>query len=231
MTTDTQDQSQSTELARKDEPTNGAVATAAAPDETQLTPFYGGAEQIGPEDLQLPQVRVGQPPSDAVQEGIVPAGAVYLGHGAKDPEPKVVYKPGAKGVILHVIGHRKIWAFRSDEDRFTVVDRSPEARVGPVVGAAPGYELAVVVPVYAQDMPCSWLLKGSAMSAGKRIFTETAKAQTPLWALAWSLTTVPRQNEKGRWYAPVVTPAKPRAEYVKAAVAAAELLGAPSGDA
>jgi hypothetical protein len=222
---------QSTELTRKDESTtNGAVA--AVPDEAQLPARFAGTEELEPGDLTLPQMRVAQAVSVAVQDEIVQVGAIYVASEPNDPAPKVIYEPGQKGTVIHVLGHRKSWVFHDSEDRFTVTGRSAGALVGPVRDAQPAYELAILAPSFDAELPCSWLLKGSAMSAAKRIFTSAAKEKAELWRLEWSLTTAERRNEKGRWWSPVVAPiAKPKVEYVKAAACAAELLGAPGGNA
>jgi hypothetical protein len=219
----------STELARQDEQTNGAVATA--PDETSLSTFYAGTDAIGPEDLALPRLMLGQPTSVAVQEQIVPAGSLFVAHEAADPAPTIIYKPGQKtGAVIHAIGFRKVWCHRSDDDKFIVADRLPTDTIGPGEDAQPGYEMAVLVPAFDTGMPVSWLLKSTGMSAGKRIYTETIKQGVALWSLAWSVTTSPRQNDKGRWFAPVAKLDKPKPVNVKAAAQAAQLLGAPSSE-
>jgi hypothetical protein len=221
---------QSTELISQDKHPNETITTA--PDETRLPAQYAGSEALGPEDLALPRLAVAQSTSRPVQNELVPVGSIYVTHEPEDPDPQVVYTQDRKdGVVVHVLGHRKAWVYHDDEDRFTVSGRSPGAQIGPSADAQPAYELAVLVPAFDEQLPCSWLLKGSAMNVGKRVFTAATKESVPLFALAWSISTVQRQNERGRWFAPVATPiAKPRAEHVSAAAQAAQLLGAPSGE-
>jgi hypothetical protein len=100
----------------------------------------------------------------------------------------------------------------------------------PPLGAMRGYDFAVLIPAYDLRLPCSWLVKSSAMACGQRILTMIARAENPLsWSLAFALTTVQRQNEKGRWFVPQAMKVAAKPKNVEAAGEAAELLRLPSG--
>ena len=190
-----------------------------------MTPAYYG-EPIGARDLFLPKLFTAHSSSRVVQEDLVPFGALYVAMDANDPEPRVLYRPGAKnGVVIHALGKRDVWTYRDEDDRFRVVNVR-DAVLPPTLDAVRGYDLAVLVPAYDLDLPCSWLLKSSAMSTGKRILTQVMRAApAPSWDLAFSITTVQRQNAQGRWYVPQAVSVKAKPEHVHAAAKAAELLG------
>jgi hypothetical protein len=213
-------------------PTTDTSTEVIPASEARPAPYFGGAEAIGSDDLALPRLNVAHAVTAAVQDGLVPAGALFVSYEAADPEPKILYRPGEEdGVTIHVLGTRKVWAYRNaEDDRFVIVDRPHDMALPPVEeaqDAQAGYEFAVLIPCHDLRLPCSWLVKSSAMACGKRILTEVARAEVPIWTMAFSLSTAQRSNDMGRWYVPVAVVTKANPEHVEAAAQVAALLGVP----
>jgi hypothetical protein len=209
--------------------TDNETTTEIVPVDGATPAYYGGRESIVPEeDLALPQLRIGHSSSLCVQEGDVPFGALYVAYDAADPEPQVLFRPGEKaGVRVHVLGKRSVWCFNDEEtDKYTVRDVR-ESPAPPVPDAQRGYEFAILIPAYDMTLPAVWLVKSSAMACGKRILTTIMRDGGPPSRMCFELTTVARQNERGRWFVPQAVSVKPQPKHIEAAVTAAALLGVP----
>jgi hypothetical protein len=190
---------------------------------TDLVPSTNGQptrydESISAGDLALPRLQVAHSSTRAVQEGLVPFGALFVNLGADDPAPETLFTPGQteKGPVVYLLAKRSVWAYR-DEERFVVV--GVDQLDGPVPkDAVRGYEFAALLPAFDSSLPCSWLVKSTALPCAQRMMTVIARARAPhLWSVAFELSTLPRASERGRWYIPVASkvPAKPK--HVQAA--------------
>lgn len=230
-----------TEETNMNEPTNETSIIEALDDETEssgqelapvrqsppaeIVKLGPAAEAISAEDLGIPRMMVGQPSSVAVQDGRVPAGAIYIGANAEDPEVRVMYKPGGRGgVDVLPLAFQKGWAFRDEGDVFRVV---PDGSEGVPWEAVPAHTWLFCCPAFDSSLPVSYLFKVSALPTSQKIALAVKQAApAPSWTLAFRLTTVPRANSKGRWYVPqVVSVPKPKPEHVEAATQLATELG------
>jgi hypothetical protein len=207
------------ELAPAQTPSPSIADRAAA-----LTPHRSAAETIGTEDLAIPRMMIAQATSQAVQDGLVPVGAIYVASDANDPEPVVVHEPGSKsGVLVHPIALRKQWAYSDEAGDFRLVDYAAE---GVPQDAQLAYTFVTLVPQFDAGLPVSVMLKSTATQTAKRICLWIKRAEpAPPWSVAFRLTTVPRQNDRGRWFVVQATSAEPDANHVEQAAALAAMLG------
>lgn len=193
----------------------------------ELMPYRSAAETIGAEDLAIPRMMVGQPTSGAVQDGLVASGAIYVGSDANDPEPVIVHKPGAKtGVLVHPIALRKQWACTDEAGDFRLADylaaEVPE-------DAQLAYTFVLLVPEYDPELPVSLMLKSTGTQTAKKICLAIKRAEpAPPWSVAFRLTTVPRQNDRGRWHVPQAISAEADPKHVGQAGVLAAMLGIAS---
>jgi hypothetical protein len=209
-------------------PQDTHASTELGPASTASPANYG--EAIGPDDLLLPKLFVAHSSSRVVQEGLVPFGALYVATDAGDPEPALLYEPGDKeGVRLYLVGSRRVWCFQDSSERYRVVD-ARDSELPPSPDAQRGYDLAVLIPAFDKGLPCTWLCKSSALDTARRIFTSILRsAPDQGWGLAFGITTVQRQNSKGRWFVPQAVQVKADPTEVEAAGKAVGLLGVGTG--
>jgi hypothetical protein len=189
-----------------------------------LMPYQRAAETIGAEDLAIPRMTVAQSTSAAVQDGLVPSGAIYVASDANDPEPVIVHKPGAEtGVVIHPITLRKQWAYNDEAGDFRLADYlAPDVPED----AQLAYTFVLLVPGYDPELPVSLMLKSTGTQTAKKICLAIKRADpAPPWSVAFRLTTVPRQNDRGRWHVPQAISAEADPMHVEQAAALAGLLG------
>jgi hypothetical protein len=188
-----------------------------------LVPYQSASEIIGAEDIAIPRMTVAQATSQAVQDGLVPSGAIFIAQDANDPEPVIVHQPDAKtGVLVHPITLRKQWVY-DEAGEFRVVDYLAE---DVPQDAQLAYNFALLVPEYDAELPVSLMLKGTATQTAKKFCLAIKRAEpAPPWTTAFRLTTIPRQNDRGRWHVVQATSAEPDAKHVEQAAALAAMLG------
>ena len=162
----------------------------------ELMPYRSAAETISAEDLAIPRMTVGQSTAAAVQDGLVPPGAMYVASDANDPEPVMLHKPGDKtGVLIHPIALRKQWAYTDEAGDFRLADYLaadvPE-------DAQLAYTFVLLVPEFDPELPVSLMLKSTATQTAKKICLAIKRAEpAPPWSVAFRLTTV-RAAERPR---------------------------------
>ncbi len=175
------------------------------------------ALQITAEDVALPRLYVGQFMSQAVQEGTVKAGDLFVGDGADDPSPEVLYKAGSKepGALVHVLTLRKGKSASVDGDLVLFDFDDPSAPEDAWVT----YNYIVLLPEVDTEVPAKWLLTRTGRPTAQRINTviKRNEATAPAWAHAFRVTSVERKNEKGRFYVPAITVVEARSEDIQAA--------------
>ncbi len=190
----------------------------------ELVPYRSAAETISAEDLAIPRMYVGQPTSSAVQDGLVPSGAMYVAADSNDPEPVIVYRLGDEtGVLVHPITLRKGWAFSDENGDFRVADYVasdvPE-------DAQLSYTFVLLVPEYDVGLPVSCMFRATGTPTAKKVCLAIKQAEPePPWSVALRLTTAPRQNDRGRWHVPQAISAEADPKHVEQAAALAAMLG------
>lgn len=190
------------------------------------------ALEISAEDVALPKLKIGQFMSDAVQEGTVPAGAFYTSLGEDDPEPNVLWEPKKTnekdGVIVHVLSMRKGKSVSIDGElvlfAYNDPDAPPEAWVT--------YNYFVCLPEVDTEVPFKWLLtrtgSGTAKQMNNVLMRNTAKG--PAWVNAFEAKTSPRENKKGKFFVPRVTPVEAKEENVAISEALAVMISGSASD-
>jgi hypothetical protein len=189
-----------------------------------LAPYRNAAETIGAEDIAIPRMMVAQATSQAVQDGLVPVGAIYVASDANDPEPVVMHQPDAQtGVLVHPIALRKQWVYDEDGDFRVVDDLADDVPQD----AARAYTYALLVPEYDPELPVSLMLKGTATQVAKKFNLAIKRAEpAPPWSVAFRLTTGTRQNDRGRWFVvQAASVAEADAKHVELASRLATMLG------
>lgn len=202
----------------------GQELAVREPAAAEITKYGPAAEAIEAEDLGIPRMMVGQPSSVAVQDGRVPAGAIYIAANAEDPEAQIVYKPGGRdrGVDVLPLSFLKGWCFRDEGDQFRVV---PDGTEGVPQEADRVHTWLFCCPDFDPELPVSYLFKVSALPASQKIALAVKRSSDPSWTLAFRLTTTARQNNKGRWFVPQVVSIKPKPAQLEAAAKLAAELG------
>jgi hypothetical protein len=187
-------------------PAEVAKREAAVPDLVR-TP----ALEITAEDIQLPRLYIGHYSSDIVQSGAAGAGDIYVAQGKDDMDPVVLAKSegkfpsgvnAEKGPVIHVVGLRK---GKSDDSTGDLVLYDYDDPSAPST-AWVTYNYTVVIPEYDTEVPVKWLLTKSGRSTAQRINTVLKKneAKGPAWLSAFRLGSTGRQNDKGKWFVPVL---------------------------
>ena len=175
------------------------------------------ALEITAEDVQLPRLYVGQFMSQAVQDGAVKAGDVYVADGADDPSPEVLFNSGSNepGALVHILNLRKGKSAQVDGDLMLFDFDDPSAPEDAWVT----YNYVVALPEYDTEVPAKWLLTRTGRPTAQRINTviKRNEATAPAFAHAFRVKTVERKNEKGRFYVPAITVAEARSEDVEVA--------------
>ncbi len=163
------------------------------------------ALDIGSEDMQLPRVKIGQFMSAAVQEQLVKPGSIYSTTGEDDPSPISLWDPKTKGegVLFHVLDLRKGRSAMVDGQFERYAYNDPDAPAEAWVT----YDYAVCLPEVDPEVPHKMLFTRTQTPCAKAINTVLAKNQArgPAYATAFRLTTVERENAKGKYFVPRAT--------------------------
>lgn len=166
---------------------------------------YAGAPGLDAEDFVLPRLYLGQSITTAVEDGLVESGAFFVATDKDDADPTVLAPKGSEdGVVLHVLALRKGKSVSIDGELTTYAYDDPNAPED----AWTTYTFAVAIPSYDSDLPVRWLLTRTGRPAAQKINTILARAagsKAP-HEVAFRLTAVQRQNDKGRYYVPRVQP-------------------------
>jgi len=183
------------------------------------------ALEIGAEDVALPRLKIGQFMSEQVQDGTVPAGALFTSLSSDDPDPQVLYKPGDEnGVVIHVLSMRRGKSISEGGELVLYDYNDPDAPPDAWVT----YNYVIAIPAVDEDVPQKWLLTRTGRPAAQQMNTVLAKnsGKKPPYELAFEVTTAERSNDKGRFFVPKVRHIEADAASVEIA---ANLLGLLSG--
>lgn len=176
------------------------------------------------EDVTLPRIKMAQFMSSAVQDQLVTPGDLFASVGADDPQPTVLDQP----VLFHVIALRKGKSYSespgAELQRFDYGD--PDAPAGAWVT----WDYTVALPEVDPDTPYRMLFTKTGTGAARTVNTTIDRSGQPHYELAFELTTVQRENAKGKFYVPrpVAVDAKP--ENVEAVIKLAEHLSSNETD-
>lgn len=177
---------------------------------------FDGTQALTVEDIALPRLYVAQAITNAVQEGTVKSGALFVAQDADDPDPAILADRGDEdGVTLHVLALRRGKSRSIDGVLETWRYDDPNVPDD----AWTTYTYATAIPSYETDLPIRWLLTRTGRPAAQKINTVLLRLpdDTPPYTVAFKVTTVERSNDKGRYYIPRVTPTEPTDENVEVA--------------
>lgn len=190
------------------------------PDGSQVPALrHDPATQLDQRDLALPRLYIAQDMHNAVQDGLVKRGSIFVATDSDDPDPVVLAEPGSEdGVRFHVLGLRKGKSISIDGELFTYAYGDPDAPAE----AWTTYSYLTFVPAYGNDVPVKWLLTRTGRPTAQKINTVLARSagKRPSFTNAFVVTTAQKQNDKGRFFVPRVQPV----EAVDADLADAESL-------
>lgn len=181
------------------------------------------ALEITAEDIAIPRIYTGHYSSGAVQEGRVKPGDLYAAQNADDPDPVLLWSPGAKGdnpgVDIHVLSMHKAKSIIEGGELQLFDYSDPNAPEDAWIT----YNYLVALPAVDPDVPFKLLLTRSNRPTALKINMVLKKNSIsgPAWNSAFRVTTAPRANDKGKWFVVQASPVTPTAEQV----ATAEALG------
>lgn len=199
---------------------------------SNLPALRGPALDISAEDVTLPRLAVGQFMSNVVQEGIVKAGSLYLHLGADDADPNVLYDPKAagEGVLIHVLGMRKGKSLVIDGQLLRFGANDPDAPAEAWVT----YDYFVALPEVDETVPGKFLLTRASAPAAKQInlvLMKGAQAGKASHELAFRVSTLARENAKGKYFVVRVKPVDATPENVAIAQAMADMVAGSAVEA
>jgi hypothetical protein len=181
------------------------------------------ASIITADDVALPRIYVGQPVSHSVASGNAKAGSIYAAADAEDPEPVLLYEPGRPGLVIYPLRLVKGWSLPQAGEFRTFAYEDPNVPED----AWLAYHYDLLVPAVDLELPCRFTLSKTGTPTARKINTVIKRHEPrPPWELAFLLTTMPRQNERGRWFVAQAASAKPKPEHVHRAAEIAALMPA-----
>jgi hypothetical protein len=212
---------------------------AAAPASAVPALRHSGANTLEASDLALPRLYVAQAIHNAVQDGLVKIGSLFVANDADDPDPAVLAEPGDKeGVIIHPLALKKgksrdtrgrqaagITDYSGpDLERWSYEDGPPANKA---TGVWVSYTYALAIPSFDTDLPVRWIVSRSGQPAARKINTEVYRLSddaSPA-TLAFRLTTAERSNDSGRYIIPQVSAVTPDEDDLATALRLAASLG------
>lgn len=154
---------------------------------------------IGSEDVALPRLYIGQHMSGHVQEGSVKFGDVFSATGKDDSSPEVLWslKSDKPGPLFHVLSITRKKSASVNGELETYAYNDPDAPAD----AWTTYNYLVVLPEVDQDVPYKLLLTKTGAPAAKALNTilKRNEGRIPAYALAFRLTSVAKENAKGKF--------------------------------
>lgn len=174
---------------------------------------------LGAEDIALPRIKIGQFMTAAVQEGLVKAGDIFSSTGEGDAE--VLATQGDR-VRFHVLTVTRGRSITVDGQLLTYGINDPDAPSDAWIT----YNYVVCLPSVDTDVPFKWLMTRTAAPTAKQINTVLARnsARGPVYALAFDIFTVQKENAKGKYYVPRVAQVEAEAADVDAAAKLAAMV-------
>jgi hypothetical protein len=190
------------------------------------------AAAITGDDLAIERLTIKNPGTRAANLENAPLGSITASLSSSDPAAKQIYDgPGTgEGVLFHPVivargldgedpatGLYKMWI---DGDPAAPLDAK---RLYKAVGLAPEYSLT---------RPVEFMIRGSATWDTGKIFMTLVRETlpNPPWHLSIRITTIKQENDRGRWWAPVVEQVEAKPAHVQAAAALALLLLPPDDE-
>lgn len=194
--------------------------------------LYRGSSafDITAEDIAFPRMYIGQGLSNAVQDGLVGLGDIYIAQDADDADPTVLYKrgdPDEKGVVFHPLLLVKGKSRSIDGQLETWRWGDPD--VPPDAWTTYTYFVTLDNDLANRDIAYRYLLTRSGKPAALKIngvLSELA-GEAPSYTAAFRLTTAERFNKnKQRYFVPRVARVEPTEQGLKQAADLAELVEA-----
>lgn len=210
----------------------GSKAVAERPQASVPDLVRTPALQIDSDDIVLPRIYVGQFMSAAVQEQLVKMGDVYTATSGDDPDPQVHFSIGDTGpdagLLFYVLGLRKAKSYSEAGGELELYDfDDPNAPADAWVT----YNYTTFCPTVDADVPCKLLLTRTGRPTALQINTVLKKNSItgPAWINAFRLTTIARENKKGKYAVARVVQVAANPDHVDAAaVLATQMASAPA---
>lgn len=178
-------------------------------------------------DVTLPRIKFGQPNSVAVQDGLVPAFGIYATNGPDDIQPDVLHElDKGEGLLIHVLGLRKGKSLSVDGELHTWAFSDPSAPQDAWVT----YDYIVCCPEADPEVPYKFLFTRTGAPAAKQINTVLKKneGRGPAYVTAFRVSTIKRENDKGRFAVPRVRVVDATDEGIQASAKLAGLVAGTS---
>lgn len=191
-------------------------------------------------DIVIPQIKLGQPQQDIVQDGLVPAFSVFTRYGAEDDDPIVLVDPAEDGgapdfsanpdhgLLIHVLSMWKSWSAtidpatgELDKDGEFRTWRWDDPEVHPEADVV--YNYLVVLPEHEDgtQTPFRLLLTRTSTPAARTINTTLQRLSGPAYTAAFRFWAQKRENNSGsrklRWAVAKVRPVQAKPEHVQLA--------------
>lgn len=180
-------------------------------------------------DVALPRLKAGQYMTPQVQEQMVKFGDLFVSLGEDDPDPNIMWSLGDDGgVVVHVIDMYKGKSI-SEGGELTLFDyNDPDAPPE----AWTTYNYIVAIPAHDDYLPCKWMLTRTGRTAAQQMNTVLKKneAKGPAYLNAFEVTTVARENAKGKFVIPRVRHVEADAKNIEIASAMAEMVAGRPAD-
>jgi hypothetical protein len=204
-----------TEATGTDVATTGGAVPALAP-----TP----AVEVTAEDVALPRLYLGQFSSEHVQEGRVPAGAVFTATGQEDPDPVVLWEQGGDDKpVVHILGMRKGKSITEGGELVLFAYDDPEAPADAWVT----YNYVVAIPQENDAFPYKWLLSRTGKPTAQQINAKLVAAQNDgveVHKVAFEVWCDERKNDKGKFFVPKIRPVEADEASTEVAARLAQLI-------
>lgn len=189
-----------------------AAPQTAVPDLVRRT----AANTITVDDIKFDRLYIGQAISEPVQQGLVKVGDLFTAQDKDDPAPNILAKAGDKnGVVFHYLDLRK----GKSRSLQGVLETWKYDDPNVPQDAWTTYSYFIAIPEAADDIPFRLLLTRTGRSAAQKINTILMRASgsQPPYELAFRITTDLRQNDKGKFYVPLVAPIEADAKSIAVA--------------
>jgi len=197
----------------------------AVQQEGQVPALRGdSARTLTAEDISFPRLYIGQAISNAVQDGLVAIGDIFVATDGDDPDPQVIAEDGDEdGVLFHVLDLRKGISRTTDDGGLETwaYDDELAPKPGKATGAWVSYMYFLAIPDVDEDVPVRFLLSRSGQPAARKINTVLLRlneAGEAHYNQAFRLTTAERMNrEKKRYRVPRIRPVEPTEQSLEVA--------------
>lgn len=187
------------------------------------------ALDIDANDVALPRLKAGQYMSPQVQEQMAKFGDLFVSLGEDDPDPHILWSLGDEGgVTIHVIDMYKGKSLSDGGELTLYAFDDPDAPKEAWVT----YNYIIAIPEHDDYLPCKWMLTRTGRTAAQQMNTILKKneAKGPAYVNAFEVTTVHRENAKGKFVIPRVRHVEADPKNIEIASKMAEMVAGRPAD-